>query len=132
MDKRAVPIGLAIFLMMITAPFWFAAGKLKAQPTPNLNTPAINKLANKVCIEDTAYMRNNHMNLLSYWKEESVRNGRQFYTAKDGRKYEMSLQKTCLSCHSNKEEFCDPCHTYAGIEAPNCWSCHVAPEEGRK
>jgi hypothetical protein len=132
MDKRAVPIGLAIFLIIITAPFWFAAGKLKAKPTPDLNTPVINQLANKACIEDTAFMRSSHMNLLSDWKEKAVRSDQRMYVAKDGRKYEMSLEKTCLSCHSNKVEFCDPCHSYAGIEAPNCWSCHVAPKEGKK
>lgn len=132
MGKRSVPIGLAIFLLLITAPFWYAAGKSKAQPAPSLNTPAIGQLANKVCIEDTTYMRNNHMQLLHDWKETAVRSDQRTYVAKDGRVFEKSLEKTCLKCHSNKTEFCDPCHTYAGIEAPNCWSCHVAPKEGKK
>ena len=132
MGKRSVPIGLTIFLLLITAPFWYASGKTKAQPVPSLNTPTINQLANKACIEDTEFMRNNHMKLLHDWKETAVRSEQRIYVAKDGKKFEMSLEKTCLSCHSNKTEFCDPCHTYAGIEAPNCWSCHVAPKEGKK
>jgi nitrate/TMAO reductase-like tetraheme cytochrome c subunit len=42
----------------------------------------------------------------------------------------MSLSQTCLGCHSNKEKFCDSCHTYSGVK-PNCWNCHVVPQEGR-
>lgn len=44
----------------------------------------------------------------------------------DPKKYEMSLQNTCMKCHSNKEEFCDQCHNYANV-SPFCWDCHVQP-----
>lgn len=132
MNKRYVPIGLALFLLLLTAPFWYAAGRAKPPPQPDLNTPAIRELARKACIEDTLFMRNNHMQLLSEWKTAAVRDGQQVYTAKNGKTYAMSLEKTCLNCHSNKEQFCDSCHSYAGIEAPNCWSCHAAPKEGKK
>ena len=43
--------------------------------------------------------------------------------------YDISLAGTCMKCHSNKAEFCDRCHDYAGV-SPDCWSCHVAPQEG--
>lgn len=45
-----------------------------------------------------------------------------------GQQFEMSLQNTCMDCHSNKKEFCDQCHDYANV-SPFCWDCHVAPEE---
>jgi hypothetical protein len=56
-----------------------------------------------------------------------VRDGIHTYVASDGTEYEISLTDTCLSCHSDKEEFCDTCHEYAGI-SPNCWDCHNVPE----
>jgi len=40
----------------------------------------------------------------------------------------MSLQNTCMECHSNKSKFCDQCHTYAAVN-PFCWECHIQPEE---
>jgi hypothetical protein len=46
----------------------------------------------------------------------------------EGTRYEMSLQNTCMDCHSSKKEFCDQCHDYAEV-SPFCWDCHVQPEE---
>ena len=43
----------------------------------------------------------------------------------------MSLSQSCLGCHSNKEQFCDACHNYAGVK-PNCWSCHIVPKEAKR
>jgi hypothetical protein len=42
----------------------------------------------------------------------------------------MSLTGTCLDCHSDKEKFCDACHTYSAVD-PYCWDCHVIPEEAK-
>jgi cytochrome c oxidase subunit 2 len=39
----------------------------------------------------------------------------------------MSLQNTCMHCHSNKQKFCDECHTYVAVK-PYCWDCHIAPK----
>ena len=41
---------------------------------------------------------------------------------------EMSLQNTCMACHTSKKEFCDQCHNYANV-TPFCWDCHVEPKE---
>lgn len=41
---------------------------------------------------------------------------------------EMSLQNTCMDCHSNKKDFCDQCHNYTNVN-PFCWDCHLQPEE---
>jgi hypothetical protein len=56
------------------------------------------------------------------------------YVAADGKKYNMSLQNECMRCHSNKTQFCDQCHDYAGLTkdaTPYCWTCHVAPKENK-
>jgi hypothetical protein len=76
-------------------------------------------------------MRADHMTLLNEWRDLVVRENQRTYTATDGTEYEMSLTKTCLDCHSNKEEFCDKCHTYADV-SPYCWDCHVESMEAGK
>jgi hypothetical protein len=48
-----------------------------------------------------------------------------------GKEFEMSLQKTCMKCHTNKAEFCDKCHNYASVR-PYCWDCHIEnPKEAK-
>ena len=127
-NSRNIIIGLIIFVGIFTFPFVLGAGKANEAPKLSLDTPKINELIKKEPIESVEFMRNNHMQLLSDWKVAVVRDGNRVYVSqKDGQEYDMSLQNTCLDCHSNKEQFCDACHTYAEVE-PNCWDCHVAPE----
>jgi len=57
-----------------------------------------------------------------------VRKGIRQYESSTGNVYDMSLQNTCMECHSNKSKFCDQCHTYTAV-APFCWECHIQPEE---
>lgn len=123
--------GLVIFVVLVTFPLWYGAGKFSPAPALSLETPVINKLENKKCVEDKAFMRADHMKMLNAWRDEVVREGQREYTAKDGRKFEKSLTGTCLQCHSNKEQFCDRCHNYVGAK-PTCYNCHVIPEEVKK
>lgn len=126
-NSRYIIIGLVIFAVLISIPFWYNAGQPTEAPKVSLDTPTIQALEEQECIEDTEFMRSNHMELLADWKISVVRDGNKVYVAEDGQEYMMSLQNTCLDCHSNKEEFCDACHKYAEVE-PNCWSCHVGTE----
>lgn len=128
---RLIIIGLVIFIIGITFPFWYGKGKISAPPALSLDTPAIAALSEKRCVEDTAYMRANHMKLLQAWRDESVRKGLRHYTAKDGRTFEKSITGTCIQCHSNKEQFCDRCHSYVGAK-PTCFNCHIVPGEVKK
>ena len=123
-------LGLAIFVIGVTFPFWYGKGKT-APPVLSLETPEINGLADKKCIEDKDFMRANHMKLLNAWRDEAVREGKCVYTAKDGRTLEKSLTGTCIRCHSNKEQFCDRCHNYVGAK-PSCFDCHIVPAEVKK
>ena len=95
--------------------------------------PAIMALAEKdrTCVEGKEFMRANHMKMLNDWRDESVREGRRTYTAKDGQTFEKSLTGTCIQCHTNKEQFCDRCHNYVGAK-PTCFSCHIVPREVKK
>jgi hypothetical protein len=132
MFNRKLIIGvIAVFLIIATFPFWFGKGKAVTRPDLDLDTPEIRALAERLCIEDTPYMRANHMKLLKAWRDDVVRNGNRVYTTKDGRKFEMSLTGSCLKCHDNKDKFCDRCHNYVGAN-PSCWNCHVVPGELRE
>ena len=59
-----------------------------------------------------------HMQLLNDWRTTVVREARRTYvqarTAKTLR--DEPSATTCLDCHSNKAEFCDKCHNYAGSQ----------------
>ncbi|WP_338823376.1 hypothetical protein MHOCP_15870 [Moorella humiferrea] len=126
-DFRYILTGLIVFVVLVTLPFWARAGKAASLPTPSLDTPAIQALPQKECIEDTEYMRANHMKLLEDWRNQVVRDGKRTYVASNGKVYEMSLEKTCFQCHSNKTEFCDQCHNYLDVQ-PDCWTCHIEPK----
>jgi len=119
---------IVIFLILVTFPFWYGRGKVVARPDLDLDTPAIQQLTDKRCVEDTAFMRDNHMKLLASWRDSVVRKDIRVYRAKNGKVFEMSLTGNCLACHENKSRFCDRCHDYAGVK-PTCWNCHINPEE---
>ena len=127
-DRGLIIAGLAVFLIVATFPFWYGRGKAVAPPDLELDTPVINKLAERKCLESTPYMRANHMKLLVDWRNSVVRKGNRVYTATNGKTFEMNLTGTCFHCHSNQKHFCDRCHTYVGAK-PDCWSCHIIPED---
>jgi hypothetical protein len=77
------------------------------------------------CVEDTAYMRKNHMKLLLHQRDETMHKG--IRTTK------YSL-KNCINCHASikdnsvigsDEHFCQSCHTYAAVSL-DCWECHAS------
>lgn len=123
-DAGKIIIGLAVFIALASYPLWYdaARGDIPTSVDPKIIT------AEKECVAPTEYMKANHMDLLNQWRDNVVRKNIRVYTAESGRKFEMSLSHTCMDCHSNKSEFCDVCHNYAGVD-PYCWDCHVEPEE---
>lgn len=140
---------LIIFVAFLTLPFFYNMGKANAGPDVNLNTPAIQQLADKQCVESPEFMRANHMQLLNQWRTEVVRNGQTVYTNSQGKSFDISLQDTCLKCHTTEAEkaaptggvsnpatnvspvFCASCHNYSAVQ-PNCWSCHFEPKGAMK
>jgi len=121
-DAGKIILGIVIFLVLITFPFWFtpALGNPDYRPEPEL--PA------GKCVESREYMVHWHMDLLDEWRDSVVRDGNRMYVSSEyGDRYEMSLTRTCMSCHTSKERFCDRCHDYTGVD-PYCWDCHVEPK----
>jgi len=118
-DKPVILVGLVVALVALTFPIWYALASGQTGPPPEL------KLPDGHCVEDAAFMRAHHMNLLDDWRNQVVREGKKNYVSKTyGETYEMSLTRTCLRCHGDRKEFCCQCHSYANVE-PTCWNCHV-------
>lgn len=124
-NRGKVLTGLGIFLILILFPFIVQAGQPAKKLEPNLETPEIAALQEKKCIEPTEFMREEHMQLLNKWRDASLREGNTVYLNSEGTAFTISLQNTCLECHSNREEFCTACHTYSA-EEPYCWNCHIS------
>ena len=127
--KAKVILFIVVFCVIALIPFAVNIGTAKPLPNPSLDTPAIAAMQDKQCIMDTQYMRENHMQLLVDWRDQVVREGSREFKAADGQIWEKSLDKTCLVCHSNPDQFCDECHTYADVRV-NCWDCHDKVNSG--
>jgi hypothetical protein len=128
-DSRKIITGLIIFFILVALPFIWNLGKAAPKPDPKIDTPVIQQMAEKKCIELKAVMKTGHMQMLDVWRDSVVRDGNRTFVATDGKHYNMSLQNTCMKCHSNKKKFCDECHNYAAVK-PYCWDCHIEPKEG--
>ncbi|RPJ09055.1 MAG: cytochrome C [Deltaproteobacteria bacterium] len=122
-DTGKIILGLIVFLSIVTYPVWHNAisGKAGYVPAPKV---APDK---KQCVEPKQVIRIIHRDLLTDWRESVVRKGMRTYLASDAKAYPMSLNRTCMNCHTDKGEFCDQCHHYMGIK-PRCWDCHNYPK----
>lgn len=86
--------------------------------------PVIEKaVKGEQCVEDTDYMRRNHMKVLDHHRDKAVIEG--------VRTKKHSL-KECINCHASektgsvaasKENFCVSCHSYAAVKI-DCFDCH--------
>ena len=127
-DSGKIITGIVVFVILVTFPIWYNLGRATPPPDPKIDTPVIQALAEKKCIEPKSQMKYTHMKILDEWRHTVVRTQERIYTAADGKQYDMSLQNTCMKCHSNKTQFCDQCHNYLQVK-PYCWDCHIAPKE---
>ncbi len=125
-NAKAVILGIVIFVAIFSSPFWPSwIGK------DYTNTGVVLPTNEKTCIEDTEFMRANHMRLLNEWRDQALREeNREYVSALTGKKFAISLQNTCMKCHNNYAEFCEKCHV-ANSVYPYCWTCHIIPTEGK-
>jgi hypothetical protein len=124
-------MGLTLFVVTVTGPFWWSLIRRPAEPTPQKPLQALR------CVEPPEYMRASHMELLNLWRDAVVRTGARFYVSQAyGTRHPMSLSdlsvQSCMSCHNNKAAFCDACHNYVGVGNPRCWNCHVDSNSGAR
>jgi predicted CXXCH cytochrome family protein len=125
--------GLRCRLRPLTARRWLAVlalllacGAPAVAGVPKPDIPEAIK--GKQCVEDTDYMRRNHMKLLLHQRDETVHLGI--------RTKKHSL-KNCFTCHVVKDannqpvtaadprHFCRQCHDYAAVQV-DCFQCHVS------
>ena len=93
--------------------------------------PDIPKGKGEACVEDTDFMRRNHMSLLMHQRDDTMRKGI--------RSKQHSL-KECLDCHAvpgtdsipvtaaDPQHFCRSCHDYAAVKI-DCFQCHASRPE---
>lgn len=90
-----------------------------------VDLPKLEKGKGERCVEDTQYMRRNHMELLKHHRDETMHKGI--------RTRQHSL-KGCVECHASaktgsvaasKDDFCAACHAYTGVKL-DCWDCHAS------
>ena len=122
-NAKAVILGILVFAVLFSTPFWANFGGTKDYKRPAIVLPQ----NEKECVEPVEFMRAEHMYLLNEWRDQALREGKRIYVASDGKKWETSLQNTCMACHSNTAEFCDKCHNANSVN-PYCWDCHVVPQ----
>jgi hypothetical protein len=123
-DRGKIVVGLIVFLGLLTFPVWANLAGGAADFEPKLQVPA----GETDCVAPTEYMRSSHMDVITEWRDQVIREGNRIYVDHKGREHLMSLTGTCLGCHQNKAEFCDQCHSYVGV-SPYCWDCHNEPKE---
>ncbi len=125
-NAKAVTIGIIIFVLLFTSPFW-ASMLGKEYKEIGISLPK----NEKECVETTDFMRNKHMQLLNEWRDEALRNEHRVYVASNGKKWTISLQNTCLKCHNDYSAFCEKCHVANSVD-PYCWTCHLIPQGSTK
>lgn len=126
-DSGKIITGLVVFCLLFTSPFLLNIGKTATAPDPKTDTSAIKALEDDAsCVKTNMVAR--HMQVLDSWRDSVVRCANRTCVGDNGKIFEMSLSNTCMECHSNKADFCDKCHDYAGVD-PYCWDCHVEPKE---
>ncbi len=123
-DKKLIIPIIVIFTVLMTFPIWYNRGNAGDVPKPE------KPKGTTECVESTQFMRTSHMVLLNDWRDNVVREkGARFgETETTKTKYERSLQKGCMKCHTSKKKFCDTCHVYTAVK-PYCWDCHIEPKE---
>jgi hypothetical protein len=114
--QAGVALVAAIMLFVATPIIYTAAGNglFRKPPKPELVLPVG---GDGKCVEVTDYMRANHMKLLVHARDRIVRGGELLP------KYHI---EGCKNCHNKRAEFCDRCHSYAGVK-PECFECHYLP-----
>jgi hypothetical protein len=125
-DGGKIIIGLVIFVGFMAFPLWYNAGQ------PAYAKPELQKVKDATaCVADTEFMLTDHMVLLNEWRDSVVRGKNMLYVSDTlNRSVAMSLQNTCMDCHTSKQEFCDKCHDTLAV-SPYCWDCHVPPKEAK-
>ena len=115
-----LPAALALVALGASLASAVLAAEAAASRVPK---PSVVVSAPGKCVEDTAFMVRNHMELLKHHRERTVREG--------VRTTQHSLAN-CVNCHASpvtgrvtgtQDAFCESCHRYAAVKL-DCFECH--------
>lgn len=115
----------ALGILVVLSPLASAGG---ASGVPK---PVIQKAQGEQCVEDTEYMRRNHMKVLNHHRDKTMH---------EGIRTKQHSLKNCIECHATpdasgqrtvlgKDNFCQSCHTYAAVKV-DCFQCHSSKPAG--
>ncbi len=124
--KRLLAMGAVVLTTATLA--W--AGSDSSSKTDGAPKPVITKaVQGEQCVEDTDFMRRNHMKVLDQHRDKVVIKGVRT------KKYSL---KECINCHASettgsvaaaKDDFCVSCHSYAAVKI-DCFDCHSTKPQG--
>lgn len=131
MNLRRTCIAILACMLVILAGAAGVAFASETEASQNPLLPVIPEGQGERCVEDTEYMRRNHMDLLKHQRDETMIKGVRT------KKYSL---KECLDCHvvygaddvavtvSSPSHFCRSCHDYAAVSI-DCFECHASRPE---
>lgn len=117
--------GLRVTFILLTVLLSILAAHTVSAGVPVPTTP---KAKGEQCVEETDFMRRNHMDLLDHQRDATMHQGIRT------RKHSLN---GCLNCHVVKDEqnqpvtyksekhFCNSCHQYAAVKI-DCFGCHTS------
>lgn len=120
--QHLVAVALAISGMAVS--LQATATEVASTQQTRVPKPVIEPGKGDRCVEDTDYMRKNHMKLLTHQRDETMHKG--------VRTVKHSL-KNCIECHASQktntvvgsnENFCQSCHAYTAVKI-DCFECHA-------
>ena len=123
-DRPGWKMGHLLALLMVCG-VALAAQATGLEATGRVPKPAIERGKGDKCVNDTEFMRKNHMTLLKHQRDETVHSGI--------RTKQYSLNG-CIECHASQktgrvigsdENFCQGCHSYAAVQL-DCFECHAS------
>src|SRR3989344_4289613 len=123
--RRMVFGGMAVVAAgMLAVSAALAAGSSGAKPALG---PTVKTYKGDKCVEDTEFMRRNHMKVILHQRDETMHKGI--------RTQKHSL-KNCIDCHADpktnsvlgKDGFCEGCHFKTSVSI-YCFTCHSAAPE---
>ena len=102
----------------------WAVSQERAASVGRVPKPVIAPGQGDKCVEPTDFMRRNHMQVLMFHRDRTVR---------EGIRTPRHSLKGCVECHAgastgtfagNEGDFCQSCHAYAAVSI-DCFECHA-------
>ena len=131
MNLRRIRFGMLAIMLVVISSMSAVVCAEEGNAASSALLPVIPVGQGEACVEETGFMRRNHMELLKHQRDETMLKG--------VRSEQYSL-KECLNCHvvygpdatpvtvASPSHFCRSCHDYAAVSI-DCFQCHASRPE---